>query len=69
MEDVRVKHVGFIALGLADAIVEITGVHAGFLGRGRLVLIGMVLWLFRHSLCLVFSSGTYSGPPRVRKPS
>ena len=27
-----IKYIGFIALGLADAIVEITGVHAGFLG-------------------------------------
>ncbi len=28
----RISYIGFIALGLADAIVEITGVHAGFLG-------------------------------------
>lgn len=28
----RIAYIGFIALGLADAIVEITGVHAGFLG-------------------------------------
>lgn len=27
-----ITYLGFIALGLADAIVEITGVHAGFLG-------------------------------------
>jgi len=27
-----VRYIGFIVLGLADAIVEITGVHAGFLG-------------------------------------
>jgi VIT1/CCC1 family predicted Fe2+/Mn2+ transporter len=27
-----VKYLGFIVLGLADAIIEITGVHAGFLG-------------------------------------
>ncbi len=32
IEDVRVKYMGYIALGLADAIVEVTGVHAGFLG-------------------------------------
>lgn len=32
IEDLRVKYMGYIALGLADAIVEITGVHAGFLG-------------------------------------
>ncbi len=32
IDEAVVKYVGFIALGLADAIVEITGVHAGFLG-------------------------------------
>jgi len=32
VEDVRAKYVGYIALGLADSVVEITGVHAGFLG-------------------------------------
>ena len=30
-----VKYLSFIALGIADAIVEITGVHAGFLGATR----------------------------------
>ncbi|MGQ9864498.1 MAG: rubrerythrin family protein [Bacteroidia bacterium] len=28
----RLKYIGFIVLGLADAIIEVTGVHAGFLG-------------------------------------
>ncbi len=32
LKEKRVHYLGFIALGLADAIVEITGVHAGFLG-------------------------------------
>ena len=32
LSDVRMEYMGYIALGLADAIVEITGVHAGFLG-------------------------------------
>jgi len=32
LKDVKAKYVGYIALGLADAVVEITGVHAGFLG-------------------------------------
>jgi len=31
-----VRYLSFIALGLADAIVEITGVHAGFLGATRI---------------------------------
>ena len=32
VKDKRIEYVGFIALGLADAIVELTGVNAGFLG-------------------------------------
>jgi len=32
LKERRIAYIGFIALGLADAIVEITGVHAGFLG-------------------------------------
>lgn len=32
IQETVIKYIGFIALGLADAIVEITGVHAGFLG-------------------------------------
>lgn len=32
LKEKRVNYIGFVVLGLADAIVEITGVHAGFLG-------------------------------------
>jgi len=32
IQEKRIEYISFIALGLADAIVEITGVHAGFLG-------------------------------------
>jgi VIT1/CCC1 family predicted Fe2+/Mn2+ transporter len=32
IEEAVVRYLGFIALGLSDAIIEITGVHAGFLG-------------------------------------
>lgn len=32
LKERRVSYIGFVVLGLADAIVEITGVHAGFLG-------------------------------------
>ena len=39
LKERRVSYIGFIALGLADAIVEITGVHSGFLGVTRSTLI------------------------------
>ncbi len=32
IQETVVKYIGFISLGLADAIVEVTGVHAGLLG-------------------------------------
>lgn len=32
LKEAVIKYIGFIALGLADAIVEITGTHTGFLG-------------------------------------
>jgi VIT1/CCC1 family predicted Fe2+/Mn2+ transporter len=40
-----VKYMSFIVLGLADAIVEITGVHAGFLGVTNSTLIAGVAGL------------------------
>ncbi|MEZ0344949.1 MAG: VIT1/CCC1 family protein [Infirmifilum sp.] len=32
IEEFAVKHLGAIALGMSDAIIELSGVHAGFLG-------------------------------------
>lgn len=40
-----VRYLGFIALGLADAVVEITGVHAGFLGATTTTLVAGVAGL------------------------
>jgi VIT1/CCC1 family predicted Fe2+/Mn2+ transporter len=40
-----VRYIGFIALGLADAVVEITGVHAGFLGATTTTLVAGVAGL------------------------
>ncbi len=48
MEDINeavVRYLSFIALGLADAIVEISGVHAGFLGATRTTLVSGVAGL------------------------
>ena len=45
IEDARQKYLGYMALGLADAIVEITGVHAGFLGATSKTLVAGVAGL------------------------
>ena len=45
IEESRVKYIGFVALGLADAIVEITGVHAGFLGYSATTLVAGIAGL------------------------
>lgn len=40
-----VKYIGFIALGFADAVIEITGVHAGFLGATTTTLVAGIAGL------------------------
>ncbi len=45
IEERIVKYMAFIALGLADAIVEVTGVHAGFLGYSATTLVAGVAGL------------------------
>lgn len=45
LEGSFVKYFGFIVLGLADAIVEISGVHAGFLGVTSSTLIAGIAGL------------------------
>lgn len=42
IEEAIVKYLGYVVLGLADAIIEISGVHAGFLGATNVtILAGM----------------------------
>lgn len=45
IEENIVKYMAFIALGLADAIVEVTGVHAGFLGYSTSTLVAGIAGL------------------------
>jgi VIT1/CCC1 family predicted Fe2+/Mn2+ transporter len=45
LRDARVKYLGYVALGLADAIVEVTGVHAGFLGATSSTIVAGVAGL------------------------
>lgn len=45
LDESIVRYIGFIALGLADAVVEITGVHAGFLGATTTTLVAGVAGL------------------------
>ncbi|MEN2999400.1 MAG: VIT1/CCC1 family protein, partial [Acidilobaceae archaeon] len=52
-----VKYLGFVALGLADAIVEITGVHAGFLGATATTLVAGVAGLIVGVSAAIAMSG------------
>lgn len=45
INDSVVKYMSFVVLGLADAIIEITGVHAGFLGVTSSTLIAGIAGL------------------------
>ncbi len=60
VEDVRVKYMGYIALGLADAIVEITGVHAGFLGAtSNTIMAGIAGVVVGFSAALSMAGAAY----------
>lgn len=54
------KYIGFIALGLADAIVEITGVHAGFLGvTGSTLVAGISGIIVGFAAAISMASAAY----------
>ncbi|BEP17379.1 membrane protein [Pyrofollis japonicus] len=60
VEDVRVKYLGYVALGLADAIVEITGVHAGFLGAtSNTIMAGVAGLVVGFSAALSMAGAAY----------
>lgn len=56
----RIAYLGFIALGLADAIVEITGVHAGFLGvTGSTLIAGISGVIVGFAAAISMGSAAY----------
>jgi len=60
LKEVRIAYIGFIALGLADAIVEITGVHAGFLGvTGSTLITGISGVVVGFAAAISMGSASY----------
>ncbi len=60
LKERRVSYMGFIVLGLADAIVEITGVHAGFLGvTGSTLIAGVAGVIVGFSAAISMGSASY----------
>ncbi len=60
LREKRVAYVGFVALGLADAIVEITGVHAGFLGvTGSTLIAGISGVIVGFAAAISMGSAAY----------
>ncbi len=60
LEDSRMKYLGYVALGLADAIVEVTGVHAGFLGAtSNTVVAGVAGLIVGFSAALSMAGAAY----------
>lgn len=56
----RVAYLGFVALGLSDAIVEITGVHAGFLGvTGSTLIAGVSGVIVGFSAAISMGAAAY----------
>ncbi len=55
-----VKYIGFIVLGMADAIIEITGVHAGFLGvTSSTIMAGIAGLIVGLSAAISMASAAY----------
>ncbi len=60
IEDIRQRYLGYVALGLADALVEITGVHAGFLGAtSRTLMAGIAGLVVGFSAALSMAGAAY----------
>ncbi len=60
IEETIVRYLSFIVLGLADAIVEITGVHAGFLGATSVtVMAGIAGLIVGLSAAISMASAAY----------
>ena len=60
LKEARVSYMGFIVLGLADAIVEITGVHAGFLGvTGSTLIAGVSGIIVGFAAAISMASASY----------
>lgn len=60
LKERRVSYISFIVLGLADAIVEITGVHAGFLGvTGSTLIAGVSGIIVGFAAAISMGSASY----------
>ncbi len=60
LSDPRLKYLGSIALGLADAVVEITGVNAGFLGATEnATTVGLAGLIVGFSAALSMAGASY----------
>lgn len=60
IDEAIIKYMSFIVLGLADAIVEITGVHAGFLGvTSNTIVAGIAGLVVGFSAAISMASAAY----------
>jgi VIT1/CCC1 family predicted Fe2+/Mn2+ transporter len=60
IDEAVVRYMSFIVLGLADAIVEITGVHAGFLGvTSSTIVAGIAGLVVGFSAAISMASAAY----------
>lgn len=60
VDEAIVRYVGFVALGLSDAIIEITGVHAGFLGvMGSTLVAGIAGLVVGFAACISMGVAAY----------
>ncbi|MDW8092093.1 MAG: VIT1/CCC1 family protein [Nitrososphaerota archaeon] len=71
IDERAIKYMGFVALGLADAIIEVSGVHAGFLGVTSSTLIAGIAGLivgFAASLSMAVAAYVQSKSMYLKRP-
>lgn len=69
IDEGAVRYLGFVALGLADAIIEITGVHAGFLGATAATLVaGLAGLIVGFSAAMSMAAAAYVQAKHSRGP-
>lgn len=60
LDEFAVRHLGSIALGMADAIIELTGVHAGFIGfTSSSILTGIAGLIVGVSAAMSMAAASY----------
>ena len=70
VDEAIVRYIGFVALGLSDAVIEISGVHAGFLGAmGTTLIAGVAGLIVGFAASISMAVAAYLKAKSEKRPS